>query len=173
MLRVGRIAEATARAAGWDPMRATELRVHGALHDLGKVGVSPAILRKAGPLSDEERRSVERHAGIGARLLSGARAPILRTAARVAGQHHEWWDGRGYPHARAGEEIHPCARIVALADVYDALTSTRPYRAALTPEDALGIMHGGRGTQFDPRLFDSFVEAWTRCASRPRCPVAV
>jgi putative two-component system response regulator len=169
MLRVGRIAEATARTAGWDPLRAAELRVHGALHDLGKLAVGAAILGKAGPLSEDERRSVERHAAAGFWLLAGARAPLLRTAARVAREHHEWWDGHGYPRRLAGKEIHPSARVVAIADVYDALTSTRPYRGALPPETAVAIMREGRGTQFDPHLFDAFLEAWTLCTSHGPC----
>jgi putative two-component system response regulator len=143
--------------------------VHGGLHDLGKVGVSAALLAKPGPLTDDERRSVERHATIGFRLLARARAPLLRTAARVARDHHEWWNGRGYPRGRSGDAIHPCARIVAIADVYDALTSPRPYRGALAPEDAIRIMRDGRGTQFDPLFFDAFLEAWSLCASRAPC----
>lgn len=172
MLRVGRIAEATARMAGWDAPRAAELRLHGALHDVGKVGVSPALLRKPGPLTDEERRRVERHTEIGFRLLARARAPLLQTAARVAGEHHEWWNGRGYPRGRSGEEIAPGARIVAIADVYDALTSHRPYRPALAPEDAVQLMRAGRGTQFDPVFFDAFLEAWRLCTSHHPCPGA-
>lgn len=157
MRRVGRIAEATARAAGWTEAAAAELRLLGALHDLGKLGIRTTVLGKAGPLTDAERRHVERHAGIGHRLLSRARTPLIRAAARVALQHHEWWNGDGYPHGLAGREIAPAARIIAIADVYDALTSPRPYRGPLAQGVALRIMRDGRGTQFDPELFDAFV----------------
>jgi response regulator RpfG family c-di-GMP phosphodiesterase len=154
---VGTLAEEIALAAGWDPECAAELRIHGALHDIGKLCISAAILTKPGPLTPDERRAVEQHPTLGRRLLAGSSSPLMQTAARVAGEHHEHWDGTGYPHGLAGDSIHPCARVIAIADVYDALTSTRPYRAALPADAALRIMERGRGSQFDPSLFDAFV----------------
>ena len=153
---VGTVAEVTALAAGWDAMLASELRIHAALHDIGKLGIRAAILTKPGPLTDRERRSVQRHAAIGRWLLAGSSTPLLQVAARVAGEHHEFWDGTGYPRGLVGESIHPFARVIAIADVFDALTSARPYRGALTREAALRLMERGRGTQFEPQLFDAF-----------------
>src|SRR5688500_4938924 len=97
MQGVGMIAEAIAVAAGWAQEAADELRIHAALHDVGKLGISAAILTKPGPLTAAERQSVERHPAIGRRLLAGASTPLLQVAARVAGEHHECWDGSGYP----------------------------------------------------------------------------
>lgn len=156
---VGTVAAAIALAAGWDEETAGELRIHGALHDIGKLGISAAILTKPGPLTAEERREVERHPTLGRRLLGGCSSPLMQTAARVAAEHHERWDGGGYPRGLAGDAIHPFARAIAIADVFDALTSARPYRPALTPEAAFRIMERGRGNQFDPALFDAFVVA--------------
>jgi putative two-component system response regulator len=166
--RVGTIARATARAAAWKEEDVEELPLHGALHDIGKAGVDPLILAKPGSLTPEEKRSVERHAAIGYRLLA-SRVPLLRRAARVAWQHHERWDGTGYPRGLAGKQIDRRARLVAIADVYDALTSTRPYRPALTPEEALQIMRAGRESHFDPHLLDAFVQAWTLAKGQWEC----
>jgi putative two-component system response regulator len=167
--RVGRLAEATALAAGWDAGRAAELRVHGVLHDLGKLGVQPALLAKPGPLSPDERRQVQRHAEIGFHLLRGSSTPLLRAAARVAREHHEWWNGGGYPFGLAGSRIDPNARVIAIADVYDALTSARPYRGPITSEPALALLEEGRGRQFDPQLLDAFLETVAPRASEIAC----
>lgn len=168
--RVGIIAQATARAAGWKEDEAEELRLHGVLHDIGKVGVNPSILIKPGPLTPEEKRSVELHAAIGHRLLA-SRVPLLRRAARVAWEHHERWDGTGYPRGLAGKQIDRRARVVAIADVYDALISPRPYRVALTAQEALRIMRAERGSHFDPHLLDAFVRAWTLSGGEWECAV--
>jgi putative two-component system response regulator len=166
--RVGRISEAMADAAGWNATTAREMRVLGSLHDLGKLALRSRVLMKRGPLSPGERQHVQRHSELGYRLLSRCRVPVIEAAARVAWQHHEAWDGSGYPRGLAGPAIDPCARIVSIADVYDALTSARPYRAELPDHAAMQIMRAGRGTQFDPDLFDVFssikpamVEQWS------------
>lgn len=164
---VGMIAEAIALAAGWTQEDAGELRIHAALHDIGKLGISAAILTKPGPLTSRERQSVERHPAIGRRLLAGASTPLLQVAARVAGEHHECWDGSGYPGGLAGDSIHPFARVIAIADVFDALTSPRPYRGPLPDQAALQIMERGRGTQFDRVLFDAFASVYF--AGEPAC----
>ena len=167
---VGMIAEAIALAAGWTREDAGELRIHAALHDIGKLGISAAILTKPGPLTSRERQSVERHPAIGRRLLAGASTPLLQVAARVAGEHHECWDGSGYPGGLAGDSIHRFARVIAIADVFDALTSARPYRGPLPEKAALQIMERGRGTQFDPVLFDAFASVYF--AGEPACEAA-
>jgi response regulator RpfG family c-di-GMP phosphodiesterase len=160
--RVGEIASATALEAGWCPAEADWIRVYGSLHDIGKLWVRPEVLARPGGLSSSERRHVERHARLGAWALGRCQTPRLRTAARVAEEHHERWDGAGYPRGLAGESIHPAARIVAIADVYDALTSARPYRAPLQQEAAVSLIRAERGGHFDPALADAFVRATAR-----------
>jgi putative two-component system response regulator len=157
--RVGEIARATALAAGWSAAEAEWVRLYGALHDIGKLWVRPGVLARPGRLSPGERRHVERHAQLGAGALGRCHAPRLRTAARVALEHHERWDGSGYPRGLAAEQIHPAARVVAIADVYDALTSARPYRPPLGHEAALAAIRAGRGSHFDPALAGAFARA--------------
>jgi HD-GYP domain-containing protein (c-di-GMP phosphodiesterase class II) len=154
--RVGRIATAIALAAGWNGKIALQMRAFGSLHDLGKLALNRSVLMKAGSLSRSERLHVQRHPELGYRMLAGCSVPVIEAAARVAWQHHEAWDGSGYPRGLAGPAIDPCARIISIADVYDALTSARPYRAALPDDVAMEIMQEGRCTQFDPELFDVF-----------------
>jgi HD-GYP domain-containing protein (c-di-GMP phosphodiesterase class II) len=127
------------------------------LHDLGKIGVPDAILLKPGPLDESERAVMQTHPLLGAQII--ADIPYLGPMARaVVVSHHERWDGNGYPHGLAGEQIPLCARIFAVVDAYDAMTTDRPYRPALPSAFALGeIKHGG-GTQFDPRIARVFVE---------------
>lgn len=126
------------------------------LHDIGKLGVSDAILLKPGKLTPEEFAHVKRHAELGARILSGSSSPVLRAGEEIARAHHEWWNGTGYPAGLAGEEIPLFARIVAVADVFDALTHERPYKAAWPPEQASAEIVRLRGVQFDPRIVDAF-----------------
>jgi HD-GYP domain-containing protein (c-di-GMP phosphodiesterase class II) len=122
----------------------------GRLHDVGKIGVPRSLLRKRAALTAPERRQVERHCEIGYALLSDGRSPELELAARVALCHHERWDGSGYPNALLGEEIPLEARLVAVADAFDALSTPRPYRPALTPAEALELIGRRAGSQFDP-----------------------
>lgn len=164
--RVAEVARATALAAGWSSAEADWVGTYGALHDVGKVWVRPEVLARPGCLTPGERRHVERHARLGARALRRCHAPRLRTAARVALEHHERWDGAGYPRGVAGAGIHPAARVVALADVYDALTSARPYRAPLEHDAALAVIRAGRGSHFDPALADAFARAAAQPAAR-------
>lgn len=159
MNSVGAIAETIALAAGWCSDQAAELRLLAALHDVGKLAICRAILMKPGRLTTRERAVIERHASIGRQLLSGSSIPLVQLAARVAGEHHEWSNGGGYPHGLARDEIHPSSRVIAIADVFDALTSPRPYRPAMDATSALEVMMQGRATQFDPDLFDAFVSA--------------
>jgi putative nucleotidyltransferase with HDIG domain len=127
----------------------------GLLHDIGKIGVPGAVLDKPGRLTEEERRMVEAHTVIGARIVEpisgfGRLVPIVR-------HHHERVDGTGYPDGLAAEEIHLLARIVAVADVFDALTSERPYRAAAPHSEALAFLEQRSGSMFDPPLVEAFL----------------
>jgi|SRR6185295_7009989 len=127
------------------------------MHDVGKIGIPDSILLKPGKLTAEEREIMSSHTLIGGRILAGSPSNLLQMGEVIALSHHEWWDGHGYPKGLQGEGIPLPGRICALADVFDALTSDRPYRAALTNEQALELMGQGRGTQFDPTLFDLFL----------------
>jgi len=138
------------------------LQLASSLHDIGKVGIPDAVLLKPGKLTPEERTIIERHPGIGAKALDAilARQPdddLLRLARNIAAFHHERWDGAGYPEKIRGADIPLEARIVSVADVYDALTSKRVYKPPMTHEAALEILVSGRGTQFDPAIIDALL----------------
>lgn len=139
-----------------------DLQVASSLHDIGKVGVPDNVLLKPGTLTPEERRTMQRHTTIGADALDAILARsrddrLLRMARNIAACHHERWDGGGYPAGLTGDQIPIEARIVSVADVYDALTSRRVYKPPLAHDDALKIIVSGRGTQFDPRIIDALV----------------
>lgn len=136
------------------PHAVEAIRAAAALHDIGKAGVAPEILAKPGALTRAERREVERHPLIGHRILLASRRPDARRAATIALTHHERFDGRGYPHGIGGSEIPISGRIVAVADVLDALLSDRPYRPALAREEALELLAAGSGSQFDPMVLE-------------------
>ena len=147
--------EQLAAACGleYDDVRA--VRYGGILHDIGKIGVSEAILLKPGPLNDDEIRQLRRHPEIGARIVSQMRfAPEVGPI--ILG-HHERWDGGGYPNGLRGEDIPIGARIIAIVDAYDAMMTNRPYRAALDFEEVVLRLEDGRGTQFDPNVLDVFL----------------
>lgn len=154
--RVGRSCALIARALGWDQEACARLRAAAALHDIGKVAVPRAVLRKPGKLSAAERVLVEAHAQIGHDMLAGSGDDVFELAAVVALTHHERFDGTGYPHGLRGEEIPLVGRIAAVADVFDALTQDRVYRAALPVGEALGILRAGRGSHFDPAVLAAF-----------------
>jgi response regulator RpfG family c-di-GMP phosphodiesterase len=135
------------------------LRVASAMHDIGKVATPDAILFKRGPLTHEERTEIQRHAEVGHMILTGSGSKLLELAATIALNHHERWDGGGYPRGLKGEEIPLEGRIAAVADVFDALTCERPYRPAMSFEDATAILCAGRGTHFDPVVLDAFLDA--------------
>lgn len=135
------------------------LRVASAMHDIGKVATPDTILLKPGRLTDEEFEAIKRHTLVGHEILAGSGSPLLELAARIALSHHERWDGTGYPEGLRGEEIPLQARIAAIADVFDALISDRPYRAALSIDEAVAILEEGRGRHFDPALLDAFIAA--------------
>ena len=122
------------------------------MHDVGKIATPDEILQKPGPLTIEERAVMELHTGVGHQILDGSESELLRMAATVALTHHERWDGGGYPQGLQGEEIPIEGRIVAVADVFDALLSDRCYRPAMSLEEAVTMMREGKGTHFDPRV---------------------
>ena len=135
------------------------IRYASPLHDVGKVGISDNILLKAGKLTPDEFEIMKTHTLIGADILEKSdNYPILNAGKIIALQHHEKYDGSGYPYGLKGEEIHLYARIVAIADVFDALTSERVYKEAYSTAKAIAIMKEGRGTHFDPALLDLFQE---------------
>ena len=154
--RVSRSCALIARELGWSAADCGTLRVASSMHDIGKVGVSDAVLRKPGKLTTLERTSIEKHAEIGYEILSGSGDAVLEMAATIALSHHERIDGRGYPKGLAGDEIPLAGRITAVADVFDALTHDRVYRAAESAENALKIMQAGDGTQFDSQILAAF-----------------
>jgi HD domain len=145
-----------ARELGWAECEVRELQLAATMHDVGKVAVPDAVLLKPGPLTADERAVMERHTVLGHEMLSGSPSKLLQLAATIALTHHERVDGAGYPHGRRGAAIPIAGRIVAVADVFDALTSDRVYRAALPVDDALRILADGCGTQFDPDVLEAF-----------------
>ena len=156
--RVALLAEAFAGRLGWDAARRGTVRLGAALHDIGKLSVSRTLLGKPGGLSDEELAEVRRHPAAGARLVH-LLGP-LRSALPCVLFHHERWDGGGYPSGRGQTEIPIEARLLAVADAFDAMVSDRPYRRALPAASALEELDRGAGSQFDPCLAEAFVEAW-------------
>jgi HD-GYP domain-containing protein (c-di-GMP phosphodiesterase class II) len=156
--RVAALAEPVALQLGWDRDRIRNLRWAAPLHDVGKVKVRPQLLGKAGPLTLEEVAEIRRHPSAGAQLVLPLRR--FRDALPYVLFHHERWDGDGYPAGLSGRRIPLEARILAIADAFDAMISPRPYRFALTHEHALAEVAAGAGTQFDPVAAELFVDAW-------------
>jgi putative two-component system response regulator len=155
--RIGRYSALIAERLGLPPGRQEVLRHAASLHDIGKIGVPDAILHKPGPLDEAERRLMETHTVIGARILEGSLSDVLRVGSEIALTHHERWDGTGYPHRLAGPAIPLHGRICAVSDVFDALTSDRPYRAALSVDTVFEMLEAERGRQFDPEVLDAFL----------------
>jgi len=156
--RVGRYAYLLARRLGWSEQQAQAVEMAGRLHDIGKIGISNQVLLKPAMLTETERKIVRRHPTIGVQMLAKSTHPDAPIAALVAGNHHEWWDGSGYPSGLRRHAIPIEARVVALADVYEVLTADRPYRRAHTHAAAIDQLKLMSGNQFDPGLVDPFVE---------------
>lgn len=178
VVRVGRYAGIIARELGFTEADVETLELAAQLHDVGKIGIPDAILNSnekldpeqfsvmqrhcsfakkiLTPLAEHERRTLQTHAQIGASLLEISSSPILMLAARIAQTHHEWWNGKGYPLGLAGDDIPLEGRITAVADVFDALSTARSYKAPIPREKCLDIMAEERGTHFDPRVLDAF-----------------
>ena len=176
VLRVGLLAARLGELYGLPAPEVDVLRMVAPMHDVGKVGIPDAVLNKPGKLDAGERRLVQTHTTIGHSILARSDRRILKAAAVVAQQHHERWDGEGYPGGLMGEQIHLHARITALADVFDALTQDRVYRPALPPERVLAIIAAERGAAFEPALVDLFLAHWEEMMairrSHPDRPVA-
>ncbi len=167
-VRVARYSRILAEQLGLSPLSCRSIYLAAPLHDVGKVAVPDAILLKPGRLDPDEFEVIKGHAAIGEEILGGSRCDLIQLAAEIAGSHHERWDGTGYPRGLKGALIPLSARIVAIADVFDALTSTRPYKAALSTEEAFAYIGAQRGTQFDPACVDAFLAAAPRILAAGR-----
>ncbi len=154
--RTGLYSECFAQVLGWPADQVENIRMAAPMHDVGKIGIPDAILQKPGKLTRDEFEIIKTHTTIGAKMLAGSESAMLQMAHDIALGHHERWDGKGYPQGLAQSAIPEAARIVALVDVYDALTHDRIYQAALPENEALAIMEEGRGSHFDPFLFAIF-----------------
>ena len=150
--RVGELSGHLARALGLPPETVDLIRWAARLHDIGKIGIPDSVLLKQGRYTLEEFGQMKTHTVIGARVLDGSTSPLLRMAEEIARTHHERWDGAGYPNGLAGPDIPVSGRVVAVADVFDALTTVRPYKPAWSVEDALREMRSLAGIQFDPEV---------------------
>ncbi|MFA5353815.1 MAG: HD domain-containing phosphohydrolase [Thermodesulfovibrionales bacterium] len=157
--RVSHYVEIMARKMGMDEELVQMLRYASPMHDVGKIGMPDCLLLKPGKLTAQESRIMMLHTTIGAEILSGTSLPLLELAREIALSHHERWDGTGYPLKLRGEEIPLSGRIVALADVYDALTSERVYKPAWSIQEAMVYIRDQRGGQFDPAVADAFFSA--------------
>jgi putative two-component system response regulator len=181
VLRVGCYSGVIARQLGWGEEAAAMLEQAAQLHDVGKLGIPDAVLLKPGKLTPQEFEVMQKHCGygkqvfetltepensqlrkhaeLGDRILAGCGSTILDTAARIALTHHEWWNGTGYPIGLAGEDIPIEGRIVAVADVFDALSTKRAYKPAFPLDKCFAILEEGRGAHFDPQVLDAFFAA--------------
>ena len=161
--RVAALAEPVAIRLGWDSVQLARLRFGAPLHDIGKIVVDPRVLLKGGPLTLAEAAEIRRHPSAGADLVMPIRS--ARPALPYVLFHHERWDGKGYPCGLRGETIPVGARLLAIADAFDAMISPRPYRQVLSHERALAEIGACAGTQFDPVLADLFLDVWSEQAS--------
>ncbi|HOJ68374.1 MAG TPA: HD domain-containing protein [Candidatus Hydrogenedentes bacterium] len=158
--RVTHFAMAIARELGWNEEKLKEVRMGGVMHDVGKIAVDNAILSKAGPLTDEEFAKMKVHPERGADLLRDVK--VLQPLIPYCLYHHERWDGKGYPFGLKGEDIPIEGRLIAVADAFDAMTSTRPYRKGLPPDVAFKEIIKGRGVQFDPEIVDALILSYQK-----------
>ena len=154
--RMSNYSVAIARKMGLKKKTVETLLYAAPMHDIGKIGIPDAILLKSGPLNEDEWTIMKTHTTIGASILSGSTIGFVRLGEIIALCHHERWDGKGYPKGLAGRKIPLVGRIVALADVFDALTSRRPYKTPFSIEKANQIIQEGKGTHFDPDIVDVF-----------------
>ncbi len=155
--RVGLYSEILGRAMGMDEKSLFYLRLTAPMHDIGKIGISDTIIRKAGALNEEERACINTHPQIGAEIIGQHDDPLLNMARTIALTHHEKWDGTGYPKGLKEEAIPLEGRIVCMADIFDALMSKRPYKEPWTYEDVVAYIEAERGKTFDPKLVDAFM----------------
>jgi putative two-component system response regulator len=169
VIRMSHFARLLGVAAGMNPLDADDLLHAAPMHDVGKIGIPDRILQKPGPLDADEWRVMQGHAAIGAAIIGEHSSGMLALARSIALTHHEKFDGSGYPSGLVGEAIPLAGRIVAIADVFDALTSVRPYKRAWTIEAAVDYLQQQKGRHFDGRLVDLFVQQLPEvCAIRER-----
>jgi putative two-component system response regulator len=156
--RMAAYSKALAIELGWSESAAELLELAAPMHDTGKIGIADTILVKPGKLDDDEWAIMRRHCQIGYDILSKSNAPIFKLAAEIALNHHEKWDGSGYPNGLAGTFIPESARIIAITDVFDALTMQRPYKEAWPIDKALATILDGAGQHFDPSMISCFMD---------------
>lgn len=155
--RMAAYSKALARQAGWTEEQAEELELAAPMHDTGKIGTPDNVLKAPRKLTPDEWTIMKGHTVIGHSILGHSNNPVFKMAAEIALSHHEKWDGNGYPNGLAGENIPISARIVAIADVFDALTMKRPYKEPWSVEDAMAEIRRSAGSHFDPTLVDVFL----------------
>ena len=158
MRRLNEYARLLANELDWDQEQLEDLEFGAILHDIGKIYVPEAVLQKEGKLSDEEMDDMRKHPEVGAHMIKDI--PYLASAAPMVLYHHERWDGNGYPEGLSGEEIPMGARVLSVADAFDAMTSNRPYRDALSSEVAYQEILNCSGTQFDPQIVEAMKTCW-------------
>jgi putative two-component system response regulator len=163
--RVAQISQIIGQGLGLSPQRCRMIYLAAPLHDIGKIAIADAILSKPGKLTPEEMAVMREHVTIGARILADADSDLIRTAELIAQSHHEKWDGSGYPNHLSGKDIPIEARIVALADVFDALCSERPYKRAWSLDEAYAEIVRCSGTHFDPACVAAFQERWCQISA--------
>jgi putative two-component system response regulator len=156
--RMAAVAALLGSRLGLDAQRTMLLRTAAPMHDVGKIATPDGVLRKQGDLTAEERRTMQEHTTVGHEILAGSTSDLLRMAADIALTHHEWFDGSGYPHGLKGEQIPIEGRIVAVADVFDALLSDRPYRPAMSLEATTELIARERGAHFDPAVVNALLD---------------
>ena len=160
--RVSEYAKLLAILAGYDEEKSEIFKLAAAMHDVGKIGIPHKILSKPGKLTDEELLTMRKHPEIGHDILSQSKRPLLRAAAIVAHQHHEKFDGTGYPRGLKGKQIHILGRITALADVFDALDTPRSYKKKWELHETMKLIQSESGKHFDPRLVDLLMKHFAK-----------
>ena len=155
--RMAAYSSALAAASGWTRNACLQLELAAPMHDIGKLGIADAILHKPAKLDAQEWETMQTHSTVGYKILSKSAAPLLQMAATIAYCHHEKWDGSGYPRGLAGDDIPDMARIVAIADVFDALTTKRPYKEVWPLDQVMLTLESSSGSHFEPRLVEHFV----------------
>lgn len=158
IVRMARYSALIAEKLGLPDKEVKNIRYASPMHDVGKIGIPDSILTKPGKLTDEEFNIIKTHTTIGGQILANSKSEVLKVAEQIAITHHEKWNGKGYPQGLAGDEIPLVGRIVGLADVFDALTSKRPYKEPFPVKVALDIIKKERGQHFDPDVVDVFFE---------------
>lgn len=157
IVRIGRYSALIAEKLGRPDLKPKDMLYAAPMHDIGKIGIPDNILLKADKLTEKEFETIKTHTAIGVNILSNSNAKIIMLAEQIALSHHEKWNGQGYPNGLSGKDIPLAGRIVAIADVFDALTSKRPYKKTFSVKTAINIMKKEQGQHFDPDLLDIFL----------------